>query len=323
MRTHILNFPQQLSKGLDLAKSAQIQGQFDNVVFSAMGGSALAAEILANWLDLPIPFFINRNYHLPPYANQNTLVICCSYSGNTEECISAYQEARQKNLTTAVITAGGQLKKLSSQDNVPCVIIPPGLPQRMAVGYMFSVLYTILSNSSLVEGREADIRQAAQNLKPAQQEKEGESLAQQLAGKTPLIYSSYKLRSLSYVWKIKFNENAKIPSFAHCFPELNHNEMEGFNKKTFGKIRQSLHIIILQDPDDEPAIQKRMKLTAQWLENSGVSVTTIQLAGQTLLERMFSSILLADWVTYYLSLTYGVDALAVDAIEDFKKKMKE
>jgi len=320
MKQIILDFPKQFIQGLELARQIKVEGKFENIVVSGMGGSAWPAEILSSWLDLPIR--VNRNYQLP--ASKKDLAIFSSYSGNTEECLAAYQEALKKGLVMAAVTSGGQLKELCQQNGTPLVEIPSGLVPRMATGYIFTALYSILANSGLANDKSSEILAMAENLKPADQEKSGQALAKKLRGKIPIIYVSDKLKVLGYIWKIKLNENSNSPAFTHYFPELNHNELEGMahEKECHFHDKPIFHCLILKDPADQPKIKKRMDLTAEMLNESGLPTEIIDLTGQSLLERIFSSILLADWASYYLAQEYQVDPLAEETIEGFKKKMR-
>jgi len=321
MRQHILDFPQQFEKGLELARQIKIEGEFEKAIVSGMGGSAWPADILSAWLDLPIR--VNRNYQLPD--SKKDLAIFSSYSGNTEEPLAAYQESLKKGLPTAAVTSGGQLKELCQQNGTPLVEIPTGLVPRMATGYIFTALYSILAKSGLTDDRSSEILEMAKNLKPAEQENQGQNLAQKLKGKIPIIYVSDKLKVLGYIWKIKFNENSNSPAFTHYFPELNHNELEGMahEKECQFHNQPIFHCLILKDPTDQPKIKKRMDLTAEILNESGLPTEIIDLTGQSLLEKIFSSIILADWASYYLAQEYGTDPFAEETIEEFKKKMKE
>lgn len=321
MRQQILNFPQQFKKGLDLAKNIEIKGEFKNVCVSGMGASAWPAEILSAWLNFPIE--VNRNYGLPPSANKKTLAVFISYSGNTEECLSAYQKSLEKNIPAIGISSNGRLKELCQANNTPFIKIPSGLPPRLATGYIFTSLYSILKNSGLIEDRSSEIISLTENLKPAEQENEGKELAEKLKGKIPLIYTSQKLKVLGYIWKIKLNETAKSPAFSNYFSELNHNELEGMSHENECQFHNQpiFHCLILKNANDQLKIQQRMDLTAEILNQSGLATEIINLTGQTLLEKIFSSIILADWTSYYLALAYEVDPLATPIIEEFKKRI--
>jgi len=333
MREQIINFPKQFKEGLELSKSINIKGDFDSVVVSGMGGSAWPAELLFAWLQPEFHWQVNRGYALPSQTNKNTLTIFCSYSGNTEECLSAYNEALEKGLTICAVTSGGKLEELCQKNNnfyikVPEIKAGKWPVPRMATGYIFSALYSILVSTGLVKDQNQEIIKIAENLNPAELEEQGKQLAEKLKNKIPLIYSSYKLKSLSYIWKIKFNENSKIPAFAHCIPEMNHNEMEGFSIEDLNK---NFYIILLDD-DSDTRISKRMNLTAQILKERNISVEIIKLKKENIpsttrvqgsLETIFSYALLADWISYYLALNYGVNPFNIDIIEDFKERMRK
>jgi glucose/mannose-6-phosphate isomerase len=324
MRKNIIDFPKQFKEGLSLAKNFKIAGQFDNIIISGMGGSAWPVEIITAWLNLNIPIYLNRNYNLPLQFNSKTLAIFVSYSGNTEECLSAYQEAFDKKAKIVIITSGGQLQKIASENNLPIIEIPTGLVPRMATGYIFTALYSILKNANLSENKDDEIIEMSHCLKPLDQEKLGEELAEKIAGKIPLIYTSDRLKVLGYIWKIKFNENSKFPSFCHHFPELNHNEMEGManEKKCEFHNESHFHTIILKDSNDHPRIQKRMDLTAKLLNKTNLPTEIINLKGKNLLEKIFASILLADWTSYFLAEKIGANPLQTKIIEEFKEEMK-
>jgi glucose/mannose-6-phosphate isomerase len=323
MRQQILNFPQQFKEGLDLAKNVKIEGEFDNVIVSGMGASAWPAEILETWLNFPIE--VNRNYHLPLSVNKKTLAVFISYSGNTEECLSAYQKALEKNIPAAGISSNGQLKELCQKNNTPFVEIPSGLVPRLATGYILASLYSVLKNSGLIEDKSSEIISLSEKLKPAETENQGKDLSQKIEGKIPLIYTSQRLKVLGYIWKIKLNETSKSPAFANYFPELNHNELEGISheKECDFHDESIFYCLILKDSDDQSKIKKRMDLTAKILNETGLPAEIIKLTGQNLLEGIFSSIILADWTSYYLAQVYKTDPLKTETIEKFKKEMSQ
>lgn len=321
MRQAILNFPQQFKKELKL--KAEIKGDFDNVVVSAMGGSAWPAEILFAWLKPKFHWQVNRNYSLPPQTNKKTLCVFISYSGNTEECLSCYDQALKKGYSLAVITSNGQLKSLAEKNNSPCIVVPQGWVQRMATGYIFIALYSILLQTGLVKDKKEEIMKLSDKLNPLSLEEKGKDLAQKLKHKIPLIYAPAELRVLSFSWEIKFNENAKSPAFSDYFPELDHNELEGMTHLTKTLDKNPFYCLILKDPEDEPRLLKRMDLTAKLLKQKDLPIEIIILKGQTLLEKIFSSLILADWTSYYLSQAYGVNPLKTEMIDELKKEMRE
>ena len=320
MREVIAQSPNQLIDGLDLAKDIKVEGSFKNIIICGMGGSALPANIITTLVNLSVPVYIHRDYNLPALANKDSLIICISYSGNTEETLSGIQEAIKKEFKTIAIATGGKLEETSTQNNIPFAKIPSGIQPRSATGYIFSALVTILANCGFTNDISNDILRTAEELKKINPslEKKGKNLAKKLAKKIPVVYSSNNFKSAAKIWKIKFNENSKIPAFYNYFPELNHNEMVGYSnvKKT-----SSLHVLIIKDKDDHQRIAKRMDLTASILKKKGVKVEFLNTEEGSLMFRFFSSLLLGDWTSYYLSINSKIDPTPVKMVEDFKKML--
>jgi glucose/mannose-6-phosphate isomerase len=331
----ILDFPEQFAQGIEIAKNIKVKGNFDRVIVCGMGGSAIAGDVLAKWLEKELTILVNRTYQLPFGINKKSLIFISSYSGNTEEVIAEYQEARKKKLTIVCFCSGGELERLCQKERIPLVNIPKGFPSRYALGLEFSAMATVLSNSGLIKDRSKEIIALGKYLKKLNNRKPGgkgpwailvgKSLAKKLIGKIPLIYASDKYKALAYNWKIKFNENSKSPAFANYFPELNHNELEGMvdERKSPFPDKPIFHCLILRDFDDHPRIQKGMELTAKILNQTGLPTEIINLSGQTFLEKIFSGILLADWTSFWLALEYGVDPMETKAIEEFKKQLTD
>lgn len=328
LRQVILDFPFQFEKGFDLAKNIKISKKFQSVCISGMGGSSLPVDVLKSYLrgvpqekkdpDFPI-IYRNRDYHLPPEAYKNCLNIFISYSGNTEETLSSLNEALKKNLLAIGITNGGKLEKICQKNNLPLVIIPKISQPRYALGYFFSVLLQILSNQEFLKDDFKEISQSIKQLrgKTIALEKEGKNLAKKLFGKTPIIHTSDKLKSVGRIWKIKINENAKTPAFSNFYPEVNHNEMVGFTLPQ-GKF----HIINLVD-SREKTLVKRMELTAKILKKRGIETSFEKIPdNKNIFLTLFSSLILADWSSYYLALNYNQDPTPVDMVEEFKKSLK-
>jgi len=327
MRETILNFPEQFKEGIEKAKDIKVEGKFENIIICGMGGSALPADLflLIFVNDLKLPLYIHRSYNLPPQASKESLIICISFSGNTQETISALKEAQERKLKVAAITAGGELAKLAQKYNTPFVLLPSvKIQPRWAVGYLFGTLAKILSNSGVIEDSSEEILKAAENLKPLELETQGESLAKKLVGKIPLIYASDKFKALARIWKINFNENSKIMAFWNYFPELIHNEIVGYsNLKPQSVNLKNFHLIILRDSNDHPKILRAMELTADLLKEKGIEVDFVELEKKNILEKVFQNLILSDWVSYYLAKEYKIDPAPVRIVEEFKRKLEE
>jgi glucose/mannose-6-phosphate isomerase len=324
LRQVIIDFPQQFAEGLKLAENIKIKGAFSSVIVSGMGGSALPTEVVKLYLDETnsckkyFSLLANRTYSIPVNSYKNCLHIVSSFSGNTEETLSALNEIIKRKLPAIGIAHEGKLINLCKKNNIPCIELPFVLQPRYATGLFFSAMLKILANSGFIKLNEKDILEKTKQLKKvaAKLESKGRFIAEKIVGKTPVIYSSDKLRAISMIWKIKINENAKTPAFYNVYPELSHNEMVGFTLPQ-GKF----HILTLMDKNDHPQIIKRMKITAKLYERKGINTTLIEISNANTFSLIFQSLILGDWISYYLALAYKQDPTPVKMVEDLKKML--
>lgn len=328
LRQVILDFPAQFEEGLKLAKDIRIKGSFKSIEISGMGGSSLPANILRIYLSSlykknklgknRLAIFQNRFYSLPHEAYDNCLNFFASYSGNTEETVSALKEAIKHKLPSVGFATGGKVLELCQKNNIPCVILPAGIQPRYATGYFFAAMFQILVNLDLIDDKTKEITKFASQLGHSSQllESQGKKLAKKLVGKTPIIYSSIDYKAIAMIWKIKMNENAKTPAFYNFYPELNHNEMVGYTLPQ-GKF----HIITLLDKKDHPQNIKRMHVTANILKKKGIANTLIEMQDSNIFNTIFTTLLLGDWTSYYLALQYQQDPTPVDMVEDLKRQL--
>ncbi|MCL5434877.1 MAG: bifunctional phosphoglucose/phosphomannose isomerase [Patescibacteria group bacterium] len=327
-RQFILDTPSQFKIGMSLAKNIKVEGSFSSVAVSGMGGSALPANLLRTYCNSlfknhpqykPFEIYINRFYSLPPEAqSKNALNFIASYSGNTEETLASLEEVRKLKLSFIGFSSGGKVETLCKEYGMPHIKLPiPYLnyQPRMGTGYFFGAMFKILANHGLVPDLTADILSKADKFNEfmPEYEKKGKELAEELQGKTPVIYASPKYKPVAMIWKIKINENAKTPAFWNFFPELNHNEMVGFTNPQ-GKF----FIIMLRDKEDNPRNLKRYTATSDLLKQNGIDSKIIEMDGVDIFSKMFLSISLSDWTSYYLALEYGQDPTPVDLVEKLK-----
>lgn len=327
-RQMIIDSPDQFRTGFELAKNIRVPETFKSIMISGMGGSALPGNIFRGYLnDLfrtetpekqPLPIYQNRFYTLPPESYHECLNFICSYSGNTEETISAFEEALAHNLPCVGLSSGGKIEEMCREHGVPHIKLPlptPDFQPRIGTGYFFGALFQVLVNQGLVPDMTAELLAEAESLKESLPaiEAAGKDLSKKLVGKTPVIYASPKYKSVAMVWKIKLNENAKTPAFWNFFPELNHNEMVGFTLP-----QAKFVIIMLRDMDDHPKNLKRFEVTAKLLRDKGVEVEIINMGGNSTFSKTFQSILFSDFASYYLALEYGVNPTPVDMVEELK-----
>lgn len=297
-------------------------------MFSGMGGSALPADLLRTYLDdildrypdiKPIRIIQNRGYGLPKRRSERTLHFVCSYSGNTEETLETLEALIKNGEPIIGVSAGGKVEALCQARGIPYIKLPipnPTFQPRMGTGYFLGAFLQVLLNLGLIPDIRDEVVSAAQRYseKRLAIEEKGKQLAARLAKTTPIVYSGESYKSVALVWKIKLNENAKTPAFWNVFPELNHNEMVGWTLPQ-GKFSA----LFLRDPADHPRVLKRFGITAELLREKGITVETIDLEGETVFEKLFSTVMLGDFTSYYLALEYGQDPTPVDMVEQLKK----
>jgi glucose/mannose-6-phosphate isomerase len=284
-----------------------------------MGGSALAPKILKTWkpgLDITVRSDYGLS-ELPMEELKNKLIILSSYSGNTEESIDAFKDAKNKNLPMAVITTGGELLSLAVENKIPYIKLPDsGIQPRMALGLSIKAFLKLIGQEDELK----KIEVLSKTLNIGDYENDGKVLAENMKNHVPIIYASSRNLSLAYIWKIKFNETGKIPAFYNVFPELNHNEMTGFDVKDSTKeLSNKLFFIILKDAEDDRRIQKRMEVLEKLYKDRNLQTEIIELKGENIWHKIFSSLVLADWISYYTAIQYGLEPDQVPMVEEFKK----
>lgn len=317
----IIDFPTQFGFEPEVINGEKL-GSHKHFIIAGMGGSQLASGLLKMYQP-GIDIYSHRNYGLPPYSDdffKDSLLIASSYSGNTGETVSFLEEALAKGYDAAVITTGGKLLELAEKHNLPYIkMLDTGIQPRSALGYSLISMAKMVGQEQCLK----EMKDLQETLKPLEIRKNGEELAEVISGKVPIVYSSVANLGVVYNWKIKLNETGKIPAFYNVLPELNHNEMNGMDVlDSTQDISKNFHYIFLKDASDHPKIQKRMDIVQEIYEERGLSVTVLELTGNSLLEKMFNSLLLADWIAYTTAIKNGADPEQVPLIEDFKKKLK-
>ncbi len=299
-----------------------------NIVIGGMGGSALAAEYVKAWARTTKPFEIVRNYDLPHYINAHTLFIASSYSGNTEETISALMAAEEKGCQIVVVCAGGRLKEIATEKGYPLFVLPGNFQPRMAVFYNLAALLQILEPAACIpQGRIKELHEAAQWLSTEVDawrpdvpttNNAAKKLALELMGSSPVVYGSVLTFPVAYKWKISFNENAKNVAWCNQYPEFNHNEFLGWSSHPVDK---PYKIIDLRSSFDHERISKRFELSARMLSGKRAEPNTVSLSGDTVLKQLLWGTAFGDFVSLYLALLNGLNPTPVDLIEKFKAEL--
>ncbi len=303
----------------------------ENIVIIGMGGSAIGGALLKDWLSdkASIPIEICRDYVLPRHADENTLAIAVSYSGETEETLCAFLEAARRNCMIATISTGGSLKTFSQKLKIPHVIIPTGFPPRAAIPYIFFSQLMMMEKIGIVK----DISEVKETLRVLEnlskenglQTSLGKNVAKKLAtgikGTIPIVYGFRQYSSVAQRIKCQFNENSKVPSKFDTFSELNHNEVVGWEASN--DLTKPFSIILIRDQYEPPEIKYRIEITKQIATPKVSKILEIKATGQCKLARMCSSMYIGDFASIYLAILRGVDPTPTKTITYFKQKMQE
>lgn len=315
MRDLILNFPEQIKIGKGLAKDFKLGREYKRVVVCGMGGSIIPGLILLTYQEHKnkgpgVPVIVNNNYGLPSDVTSEDLVVCVSWSGTTEETISAYKTALERGISPVVITKGDELGKLAKENGNPLITLPDEKsPPRLSVGYMTGALFAILGLQN-----ELDI-----NLDPTILENRGKELAEKIGAKFPLIYTSYSWRKLGAMWKANINETAKTPAYWNYVPIMAHDELETYERKNL-----PFYPIIFRDGKDQPQYLRNLNAAIAIFDELEYNYSIIDLdSSNKILETIFNNYILGLWTSYYLAQNLGVDPEDINLIDKFKQLKKE
>ncbi|HJY63578.1 MAG TPA: bifunctional phosphoglucose/phosphomannose isomerase [Ignavibacteria bacterium] len=331
----LMSFDKQVKEAVEIGSSIQLPREYDNInkiIISGLGGSAIGGDLLRSYLnkEIKIPVSVNRNYFLPGFADENTLVIISSYSGNTEESLSAYDDAKSKKCRIVCISSGGNLSILASGDGFPVIKVPGGFQPRCALGYSFIPMLFLFQSLGFISDRTIEINNLIDmisikgNLYGNIDESENPALkiAIHLQGKIPVIYSSNNLLDIVNLrWRCQMNENAKMLAFGNYLPEMNHNEIVGWEVNP--DLLKNLGVIFLNDPGDFERIKRRQEVTKELLKPFAGLIFEISSDCSKKLERIMDLVYLGDWVSFYLAILNKVDPTPIEKINILKSKLTE
>jgi glucose/mannose-6-phosphate isomerase len=337
MYSHIRQFPEQVEAAIKIGQEADL-GQLDRfdvdqIVVAGLGGSAIGGDLarsyLAEWLE--VPMLVVRDYVLPNFVGERTLVIVSSYSGNTEETLSAYSQAQAVKANILVFTSGGELARRAAADGFPVVAIPGGLMPRAALGYSFFPLLMALARLGFCPDQASAIEETRKLLgeriklfssSVPQAENPAKQAAVSWQKHLPVIYAgNVRFDAVALRIKCQIAENAKQLAFANVFPEFNHNELVGYGK--LEHLAKLLTVCIVRDAGDHRRTGFRMAIVRKMIADFGIPVAEVETVGQSPLARMFSVIQWGDFASYYLAILNGVDPTPIAAIDHLKAELAE
>jgi glucose/mannose-6-phosphate isomerase len=334
MLGHCMNIPQYCLDAVRRAKSIRVPKKMKlrNILILGVGGSAIGGELLRDWLRdrISIPIGICRDYTLPAYADRNTLVCAISYSGETEETLSAFVDAVKKRCVVFAITSGGHLLSFSKKLQIPYMIVPGGLPPRAAFPYLFLPLAIIMEKLSVVSSVEMEIEEVISVAEKVLKENSpqiplkdnlAKDLAWKLRGTIPVVYGFKQYCSVAHRWKMQFDENSKMVNKYDVFPELDHNEVMGWQASE--KFTKNFSVVLIRDREEPAEIKLRIESTKSLALRRVRDVLEVFSEGEDRLAKMLSTICLGDLVSVYLAILKGVDPTPVGTITDIKMAIKK
>jgi len=303
-----------------------------SIVITGLGGSAISGDLARAAVGgaIKLPLIVNRDYILPPFVNASTLVIACSYSGNTEETLGVYARAKAAGADVVCITSGGLLAEMAERDSFPAVSLPGGLPPRAALGYALTALLGVLRAKGVIPDIIGDIKETIALLRTLREKYRAETpaaenpakqIALEMRDKIVVVYgSSAIMEAAAYRWRSQIAENAKTLAFHHSLPEMNHNELVGWlNPQATLK---NVGVVFLRDSKDHPQVQKRFDLTREVIEGKAGVVREIQSEGNSRLAKILSLVYLGDYTSLYMAYLNRIDPTPVAVIDAFKDKLK-
>ncbi|MFZ1728754.1 MAG: bifunctional phosphoglucose/phosphomannose isomerase [Bacteroidota bacterium] len=330
----LCDYPGQARTGMDVGNAVNLSSiaapELRNMLVCGMGGSAIGGDVLRVFAEQKarIPIAVNRGYIIPGYIDQHSLVVVVSYSGSTEESLAAYAEARRRNAQCVVVTSGGKLLQQAEADGVPAAIIPGGLAPRCALGYLFFPLLMIAARLDILDVQHSALQAAIAVLEDCtrdyadhlSQENQAIAIAERLRGKLPVLYGAQLgLDAVLMRWRCQIEENAKMLSYSNVFPEMNHNEIVGWEQNE--EMLRRIAVVVLHDRDDLPQIRKRISVTLDIIRPLAGDIIEVYANEDHPLARILGLICLGDWVSFYLAMTSGVDPFPIVNIDRLKAEL--
>ena len=335
MGARVSELPLQCKEARTLAEGCFLPieyGLVDAIVILGMGGSAISGDLVRTLVgdECSIPILVNRDYDLPGFVNDHTMVIASSYSGNTEETLFAFSKALERGAWPLAITTGGKLAEICKEQNLPLIIFEYKSQPRAALGYSFLSILGILQQLKLIGNKSTELEEAVALMEGLQKEtgvdvpekhNPAKQLARRLEGQLPVVYGAGHLSGVGRRWKCQINENSKGWAFWEVLPELNHNAVAGYEFPT--ALAQKMHVLLLSSELYRPRLRLRLQVTREILDQRRIANEAVQVQGESRLAQALWAIHFGDYVSYYLAALRGVDPTPVSAIAYLKERLAQ
>lgn len=326
MNDYINDFTNHLSDALTIGNSAFLKKtnkSFSNILICGLGGSGIGGTIVKDLIskDLSIPIETSKGYDIPGFVNEKTLVVACSYSGNTEETLSALNKCLEKNAEVVIICSGGKLQDLALEKDLNHIIIPGGNPPRAMFGYGFTQLFFVLNNYGIInDSFKADFENSILLINTEQEniKKTAQDISKKLFNTTPIIYVADGFEGVAVRFRQQINENSKMLCWHHVVPEMNHNELLGWRTNV-----ENTSVIYLRNESDYYRNKTRIDINKSVIEKYTSNISEIWSLGNSSIERSLYLINVGDWISWYLSELNNVDAIEIDVINYLKEKLSD
>ena len=334
MRGAVRAFPDHLQEGWERGAAAESfgidVGSLNGVVVCGMGGSAIGGDLVRTLVEAesPVPFLVNRGYTLPGWVNEQTFVVVSSYSGGTEETLSAYADARSRGAQILAITSGGEVRQRAGEGGDRLIEISGGMQPRAALGYSLGVLLRVARSNGLLDLSDATFSAAidAARERAARHDEDADGnpsrdLSAKWEGNLPVVYTGVGLlEAVGMRWRTQIHENAKHPAVGNVFPELDHNEIMGYESGPEDLLGR-FAVVVLRDADDHDQVTKRFDVTRDLLRSDTASWTDLDSAGASRLDRVLSLVQLGDAASFWLAMRKGIDPTPVETIQQLKETL--
>ena len=324
MNDYINDFTNHLSEAIEIANNTNLTPytkEIRNVLICGLGGSGIGGTIVSDIISpkVSIPIAATKDYSIPNFVNEHTLVIANSYSGNTEETLYALEKCQARGAEIAVITSGGKLKTIAEENKYNKIIIPGNQPPRAMFGYAFTELFFMLNNYGIIDASfKSDFDNAITllNTEKANIQKQAMDLAKKMYKQTPVIYVANGFEGVAIRFRQQINENSKMLCWHHVIPEMNHNELLGWRTNV-----EDLAVVYFRNKSDYERNQIRMDINKKVIAKFTSNITEIWSKGDSLIENSLYHINLGDWVSWYLSEMNNVDAIEIYIINFLKGEL--
>lgn len=321
----IERFPAQLIEALEIGEAAQINAHNEaihNIYVAGLGGSGIGANFVAEFVkdELKIPYLIGKGYDNPAFIGKNTLYVASSYSGNTEETLTALSKIENSGAKIIIISSGGKLIAIAKEKGYDYIQVPNNWPSpRACLGYSLVQQLFVLHKLGFIKRTVIDnVKSSIDLIKYDQDEikNKAEKIAQIINGKIPVIYTTDRMESVAMRFRQQINENSKFLAWHHVIPEMNHNELVGW-RDTY----DNLAVVYFRNKDDFHRNAVRMDINKEVISKYTNTIIEIYSKGQSLVEKSIYLVHLGDWVSWYLAQLRGVDALEVNVIDHLKGEL--